>query len=373
MAKKSGISASNLVLMGGLAALLLDRNLRERVVGTTRYAYGHGLELLEDEVVPALSVAATQAERQARRLAREGQQAFYDWQENDAPELASRAQGLLETAQERAARLAKEARKELQSRAEQAEDTYGDLRKDARRKAARLADQGESQLDDLQGAFMGFLSRSGDELEDRRRLMERDLTRARRDVEKELRRSGKKWNAAGLEKAVTKRLAPLQKEAEREFARFEKDVLKQKRTADRQARAEGGLSGGVVLLGLLGAGAVALARMPEARTAVLEGVEKVSPDARHHLERVGRSFKDSVGEVWVEGPKPKASTPAPTANKSVAATGDASKDSGNPKTGTAAPASMDAGKVDTAKVDTSKPAATGSTQSGTGEGDKPKA
>lgn len=371
MARKSGISATNLVLMGGLAALLLDRNLRDRVVGTTRFAARQGRELLEEELVPALGIAATHAER----FAREGQRAFYDWQEHDAPELASRAQGLLETAQERAARLAKEARREWENRAEQAEETYGDLRKDARRTALSLANQGEdhlqaarkqakraarqgeSNLEDLQGAFMGFLSRTGDELEDRRRLMERDLSRARRDVEKELRRSGKKWNAASLEKAVAKRLAPLHKEAEREFARFEKEVLKQKRMAERQARAENsGLSGSVVALGLLGAGTVALARMPEARTAVLEGVEKVSPDARHHLERVGRSFKASVGEVWIEGPKEKsAQAPAaPTANKSVAATGDASKDTGNPKTGNPAPASMDTSKTDAAQVDTNK-------------------
>ncbi|GHG12488.1 hypothetical protein GCM10017783_25710 [Deinococcus piscis] len=358
MTKKSGISASNLVLMGGLAALLLDRNLRDRVVGTTRSAYGQGRELLEEEVVPALSVAATQAERRARRLAREGQQALHDWRHDDAPELVGRAQGLLETAAERATRLAADAQKEWHSRAEQAEDTLQGVRKDARRSVMGLADQGEhqvkqarrtarhaarqgsEQLGDLQSSFLGFLSRSGDELEDRRRQMERDLNRARRDAERELRSTKRDWQAHKLERAIEKKVAPLHKMAEREFGRFEKDVLKQKRLAERQARSGGGLGGGTVLLGLLGAGAVALARMPEARTAVLEGVEKVSPDARHHLERVGRSFKASVGEMWIEGPKPS-TNPAPTANKSVAATGDASKDSGNPKTGAEAPASID--------------------------------
>ncbi|RTR28688.1 hypothetical protein [Deinococcus radiophilus] len=372
MTKKSGISASNLILMGGLAALLLDRNLRDRVVGGTRYAYDHGLELLEEEVVPVLSVAATRAEHGARRLAREGQHALHDWQENDGQDLMQRAQGLLETAGERAARLAKEAQKEWASRAEQAEDTFQDVRKDARRTAMRLADQGEDRyrsvakdarrtvrslrsdaeetLDDAHGSFLGFLSRSGDELEDRRNQMERDLKRARRDVERDLRRGQRHWNPQKLEKTVAKRLAPLQKEAEREFARFEKDVMKQKRLAERQARSEGGMGGGAALLLLLGAGAVALARMPEARTAVLQGVEKVSPDARHHLERVGRSFKASVGEVWIEGPK-KDEKPFTTANKSVDATGDASKDSGNPKTGAEAPASMNDKKPESGSND----------------------
>ena len=358
MARKSGISASNLMLMGGLAALVLDRNLRDRVVGTTRSAYGHGRELLEDEVMPALSVAAVQAERGARRLAREGQQALHDWQQDDAPQLLGRAQGLLETASERAARLAAEAQKEWHSRAEQAGDTLQSARKDARRGLMHLADEGEDRykqarrsarrtarqssegLEDLQGAFLGFLNRSGDELEDRRRQMERDLNRARRDAERELRSTKRDWQAHKLERAIEKKVAPLQKMAEREYGRFEKDVLKQKRLAERQARSGGGLSGSTVLLGLLGAGAVALARMPEARTAVLEGVEKISPDARHHVERVGRSFKASVGEMWIEGPKPS-TNPAPTGNKSVAATGDASKDSGNPKTGSQAPASID--------------------------------
>lgn len=359
MARKSGISASNLMLMGGLAALVLDRNLRDRVVGTTRSAYGQGRELLEDEVMPALSVAAAQAERRARHLAHEGQRALHDWQQDEAPDLLNRAQGFLETASERAARLAAEAQKEWQQRAEQAGDALQDTRKDVRRSALALADQGEDalkqarrtarragrqgedQLEDLQGTFLSFLGRTGDELEDRRRQMQRDLSRARRDAERELRSTKRHWQAQQLERAIEKKVAPFQKMAEREFGRFEKDVLKQKRLAERQARAEGGLSGGVVLLGLLGGAAVALARMPEARTAVLEGVEKVSPDARHHLERVGRSFKASVGEMWIEGPKPSEGSPAPTGNKSVAATGDASKDTGNPRTGGQAPADIE--------------------------------
>lgn len=344
MARKSGISATNLVLMGGLAALILDRNLRDRLVGGTRSAYDQGRELLEDELVPALNVAAHQAGRSARHLAREGQHALADWQENDAPELLSRAQSWLGHASDVAARFAQDIQDEWQSRAADAEDAYDDFRKDARRTAARLARQGEDgwnelqkgarraakqgseQLDDLQGSFLGFLGRTGDELEDRRRLMERDLSRARHDIERELHRGRKNWDAAKLERAVTQKLAPLQKEATREFARFEKDVLKQKRIAQRQSDAAGSVSGGMVAACALITGGAVLARSPRARAAVLDGVGQISPDARHHLERVGRSFRDSLGEIWVEGPEDKK-----TSDVKASAAGDASRDSGNPR------------------------------------------
>lgn len=261
MAKNTGISATNLILVGGLAALLLDKNLRNRVVGGTRHAYNHGMELLEDELIPALADAAEQAEQQARRLAREGNSRLNDF---DGGELLGLAGDFLGKAQKQALRFAR-----------------------------------DNNLDDAAGSVMSFFDGAGDSIEEQRNNAERSLRRARKDIEREMRR--RNLSPAKLEKAVSRKLAPIQKNAQRELARFERDVTRQRRMA--AAQSSGSSAGFLLALGVVGAGVAVLSQSREARILVMDGIEKVSPDARHHLQRVGRSFKYSLGEFWMEEEK----------------------------------------------------------------------
>ena len=208
----------------------------------------------------------------------------------------------------------------LQNRAEDLLDEAGD-RVDATRKDARqslmsaqktAAKKGNALLSDVQDRAGEWISYAEDALEEGRRDADRRLTRARRQAQKDLRRAHRDWDAAKLERAVNKKLAPLQKQLDRELARLEKDA-KQRQHALRGDSNDGGIGGGTLALLALGAGAVVLARVPAARKAVLNAVESVSPDAAESLHSFSHRARQIIGTAWIESIEEPKATPAPAA------------------------------------------------------------
>lgn len=338
-----GVSKRSLVLLGAFAALALNRDVRRSLVQGTRDAVSSAQDAvntaqvnlhtaLDETVKPALSSAAQQAGQTLETI------------REDAP---GRAQSLLGTAQEvagsvaaAAAARAAQARKEAEKAAKRARKEYGprlsalseDLRdtadqarKEAEKAAQRarneyvprlsalgedLRDAADDRRYDAQKAIRqarksgrGLIGNLGQKastllddaassLQDEREDIEYRVARARRQAEKELRRSGKKWNAKKLQKAVDHRTALIQKEAAKQIA------LLEKRDGRRNRRAAAGGGSGALLV--LSAGAIALARIPAARQTIMDAVSSVSPEAADKLHGVGQQIRGIVGDFWVQ-------------------------------------------------------------------------
>lgn len=333
--KNAGTDPRSLLMLGGLAALALNRDLRRNVVGGTRHALEgaqqtlHGA--LEDTVKPALSTAAVHAQHAAQEAARRGASTLGDLRE-DVPE---RAQSLLHTAasvagqvahsaQDRAAHLAHDAQDLAEQRRRQARKAAGAARHEANEHLTDAREAGAHLLSALSSGVQHLIGTAGDDLEDRRRETARALTAARRDAERELRRHRKTWNAAKLEREIARRVAPVQKKVNRELALIDREAsrragsLKRDLSAVKRAQApqahapqkRGGL-GGLTTVVLLSAGAVALARMPAVRRGILDAVDTVSPEAARNLHTYSRKARNLIGTAWLQTVEEDKQTAAP--------------------------------------------------------------
>ena len=353
-----GVSKRSLVLLGAFAALALNRDVRRGLVQGTRDAVQNAQGTLDDTVKPALSTAAQQTGQTFGHLL-EGASHTIDTLREEAP---GRAQSLLGTAQEvagtvaaTAAARAAQARKDAEKAAKRARKEYGprlsalsdDLlssAENARKEAGKTARQVQKQVQKEYGPRLNALGEDLRDLADDRRhdaeramknarkssrgligqlgqkastLLddvqsdlqdERDdiqyrVNRARRKAEKELRRSGKKWNAKKLQKAVDRQVSPLQKEASKQLALLDKQARKYRHEPRRA-----GMSGSAGTLLVLGGGAIALARLPQARQAIMDAVSSVSPETADTLHGAGQKIRGVVGDFWIERDAVKTST-----------------------------------------------------------------
>lgn len=336
-----GVSKRSLLLLGGLAALALNRDTRRALVGGTRNVLSGAGTALQDQVRPALAYAAEQAQELAQEAAKRSA-ATLDTLREEAPARAqtllsgalSTASDLAHTAQERAISLrddaqplveeqSKKARKALkaaQKRAlalrDDAQPLLAEQSKKAR-KALKAAQKGagrvvddrvmpalsqaqETGLDWLTGAqdrVQDVFGEGLDTVEGKKLQMERHLSRARRSAEKELRAARKNWKGKKLDKAIARKVAPLQKELGRELKVLQQQARRARRD-DR--RAGGGLGSSLTTLAVVGGSAAVLARNPGIRQNIIDAIDTVSPEAAQALHRVGRSIRSVVGDLWIE-------------------------------------------------------------------------
>ena len=325
--RNTGVSPRSLLMLGGLAALAMNKDLRRNLIGGTRDAW-HGAQstlhtTFEDTLKPALNTAAEQASHAAHVAAKRSASVLDDLREevpDRAHTLLGRAQSvvgdLTSTAQERVSELTDEAADMAEMRRRQAQKAAKVTQKKAARNFAEVQDAGQGLLSSLSSGVQHFMEQAGDDLDDRRREARRTLTTARRDAERELRRSRKNWNAEKLEKEVAKRVAPIHKQVSRELALLEREAQKrqkQGRSAVKAARVEqrrGGM-GGLTTVALLGAGAVALARLPQVRRGILDAVDAVSPEAARSLHSYSRQARNLIGTAWLQSVEPEKQTSAP--------------------------------------------------------------
>lgn len=310
-----GVSKRSLLLLGGLAALALNRDARRALVSGSQNLWQGAQGTLDDRVRPALSQAATQAQQLAQEAARRGVSTLESVREDGVPraqsllgEALSAASGFASTAastaQERAAHLrdeaqslsaeqSKKARKALKAARKNASKTL-----DGRVKPALVQAQeaGLGLFSEVQDRVQDVIGEGADTVDGKRRQMERRLTRARRDAERELAAAGKKWNGKKLEKAVARKVKPLHKTLTRELKVLEKQA-KLARRSDKRGSA---LGGGLTTLVVVGAGTAVLARTPALRQNIMNAVDTVSPEAASALHGVGRRIRGVVGDVWVE-------------------------------------------------------------------------
>ena len=382
-----GVSTRSLVLLGAFAALALNKDLRRNLVLGTRSAIDNAQSTLDDTVLPALSSAAQQAQHAAAVAA---EQAGHTWEtlRDEAPE---RAHTLFGTAQEAVGTLAATAadraaqlRKEAEQTAKQARKDYKkqyapklnawqedlkDMAEERRHQAEKAVKQAKRKgmvaLADLGEKASSLREDAVSTLEDNRRDAERALARARRDAEKELRRTRKNWNKKKLERAVEKRMAPVYKQVQSELDRLEKQAGRKTRRLQAELKPErrssglGGVGTGVLLLG---AGAVVLARVPEARRGLLSAVESVSPDAAKKLHNFSRQARNLVGDMWLESME-TAEPPATGAAKGTQAATTGSSAYATPEPGSPAAAKpvqpeqkpSDNTEAKTDKADSDKP------------------
>lgn len=317
-------NSRSLLLLGALAALATNRDVRTRLVGGTRSALEGAHHVLDETVRPALGTAASQAQELAQQAAHRGAGAL-DTLREEAP---GRAQTLLHTAldaathlagtvQERATQLAEGADEATSERREQAKGALKEAGKDLGHTLQGARESGLGLLAGVQDSVQKALHDNSDEIAAGRRRAEKRLDKARRDAERELRRSGKTWKAAQLDREVNKRLAPLHKDIKRELAQLDKQATKRYRAESRR----GGLGSTLSTLVLVGTGAVVLARVPAVRTSILRAVEGINPDAAQSLRRASRTARDLIGSAWLESIEQPQQTPAPgTAAKTQAGT-----------------------------------------------------
>lgn len=317
-----GVSKRSLVLLGAFTALAMNRDLRRSLVQGTREAVNTAQGTLDETVKPALSSAAHQAGQTLGHFREEAGDTLSTLRE-EGPE---RARTLLSTVQEvagtlaasaasRSAHVQDTARHAAEQAAEEASKRYSTARKeygpklgaisedlldaaDERRREARKAlkqvrKSGTHLLSDLGQKASTLVETATSALDDEREDIEYRVNRARRKAEKELRRTRKNWDARKLQKAVDRRVAPLQKEANRQLALLEKRHR-------QESRSGSGMSGTAGTVLVLGAGAIALARMPGARQRLMDTVSVVSPGAADSLHGVGRKIRGVVGDLWLE-------------------------------------------------------------------------
>lgn len=307
-----GVSKRSLVLLGGLAALALNRDARRALVGGSLNAWQNAASTVDGRVKPALGSAAGHAVELAHEAARRSV-AGLDTLREEAPARAqsllsavvSTASDLAGSAQERASGLIDEAQPVIA----QGSETARRALKTARKSAGRTLDSTvRPALSQAQEAGLGLLSGVQDRVQDvigdgldtvegRRRQAERTLARARKEAEKELRSARKHWHPEKLGQAVERKVAPLQKQLGRELKVLQKQA-KLARRDDR--RGAGALGGGLTTVALLGVGAVVMARTPALRQGILNAVDAVSPDAAKALHSAGRNVRNVVGSVWLD-------------------------------------------------------------------------
>lgn len=336
-----GVSKRSLLLLGGLAALALNRDTRRALVGGTRNVLSGAGTALQDQVRPALAYAAEQAQELAQEAAKRSA-ATLDTLREEAPVRAqtllsgalSTASDLAHTAQERAMSLrddaqplveeqSKKARKALkaaQQRAlalrDDAQPLIAEQSKKAR-KALKAAQKGAGKVVDdrvmpalsqAQETGLDWLTEAQDRVQDvfgegldtvegKKLQMERHLSRARRSAEKELRAARKNWKGKKLDRAIARKVAPLQKELGRELKVLQQQARRARRD-DR--RAGGGLGSSLTTLAVVGGSAAVLARNPGIRQNIIDAIDTVSPEAAQALHRVGRSIRSVVGDLWIE-------------------------------------------------------------------------
>lgn len=342
-----GVSPRSLILLGAFAALALNRDLRRGLVSGTRdvarsaqETYQGTLETLREDGPQWLEEAQSRAEQlahiaalRAAGLREEAEDAVQQLQKDYRREYAPKLRGLVgdlgDTADERRQQAEKalgQVRKrglsllgDVQDRAEDLRGQAEDTRRDARRSLLQAGKQGAKLVSEVQDRASEWIAHAEDALDEGRRDAERRLNRARRDAQKELRRANRDWDADKLERAVSKKVAPLQKQLGRELARLEKDAAK-RRGALSDDSGSAGVGTGAALALALGAGVVVLARMPQARRALLDAVESVNPDAAKSLHSASRKARDLVGSMWLESmdeSKP-AAAPAPASTTAPA-------------------------------------------------------
>ncbi|PNY82614.1 hypothetical protein CVO96_15770 [Deinococcus koreensis] len=340
----AGVSKRSLVLLGGLAALALNKDTRWGLVSGTRQVWQGAGVALDERVRPALAQAATQAQELAHEAAARGASTLDTLRE----ETPARAQSLLSSARSAAGELAQSAQERAATLRGEAQEIGGAQSEHARRALIGARKSAGETLDEVvkpalvqaQGAGLGLLAEvkdrvqdvlgeSADTLEGRRRQAEKLLGRARRSAERELRSARKEWQPRKLEKAIDRKVAGLQKDLGRELKLLEKQARLARRDDRRGGR--GGLGGGLLTVALLGGGAVVLARVPAARQGILSAVGGVSPEAAETLRRAGRNIRNIVGSVWMERLEEPKASPAATAAGQTGSSYGASPPQATPK------------------------------------------
>ncbi|MFD1730508.1 hypothetical protein ACFSC4_04495 [Deinococcus malanensis] len=271
---------------------------------------------LDETVKPALGTAASQAQDLAQAAAQRSASTLGTIRE----EGPGRAQAMLHTAVEAAGHLAHT----MQERAGHLAEDAGQKTKKHRRQAGRaLKSTGKDLGQSLQGAKetgLGVLAGvqegvqhlfhdAGDDVAAGRRQAQRRLAQARQEAEQELRRSGRKWKEAKLERAVNKRIAPLHKQTRRELARLDKEAMKQYKASS----GHGGVGSTLTSVALVGTGIAVLARVPSVRQSILRAVESVNPEVAESLKRASRNARDVIGSAWLDSIEENKQTPAPGA------------------------------------------------------------
>lgn len=191
----------------------------------------------------------------------------------------------------------------------------------------KLLTEGQDQVQHLSQHFtqnftQHFLGAKEHTLEGKQQRAAHVVGLARAQAEKELRKRRREWKLNKLEKAISKKVAPLHKEFNKEIKLLEKQT-KLARKSDLFARDRNHPSfdlakhnrrkatrtgGGLTTVLLIAGGAFVLARFPVVRQNILNAVETVSPDAAESLRKAGKTARDLIGTVWIERPEESTST-----------------------------------------------------------------
>ncbi|MVN87460.1 alginate biosynthesis protein AlgP [Deinococcus sp. HMF7620] len=325
-----GVSKRSLLLLGGLAALALNKDTRRALVDGSRNAWTGTQDTLSGTVAPALLTAAAHARDAALQGAHQVSDVVSHTAQTLREEGLPRASALLGSAvegagvlagsaQERALHLAGEAGEATRQAAtlggHRAQQVWQAAQAGAGHTIQDAQSAGRELLATVQDRVGHALHEAADGAETRKRRAERTLRQARRDALRELQSGRKVLKSHQLEKAVAKRVAPLEKKLTQEL----KLLDKQARHARRDDRHGSGVGGGLVALALLGTGIVVLARVPAARQGILNAVEGVNPDAAEALRKAGRDARNLIGTAWLERIEEEKVTPAPGAARSTQA------------------------------------------------------
>ncbi|PTA69394.1 alginate biosynthesis protein AlgP [Deinococcus arcticus] len=308
-----GVSKRSLLLLGGLAALALNKDTRRALVHGSRSAWSGTQETVTGTLTPALLGAAHSAREVAVHTASSLREEGVPRAGALLSQVAHVAGEIVGQAQERALHLAGEAGQATAHVAarggERAKQALQVAQVGVGHTVADAQGAGRELLASVHDRVGHVLHEAADGHEARKRRAERTLRQARREATRELQSGKKVLGAHQLEKAVAKRVAPLEKQLTRELRLLDK----QRQRARRDDRRGGGVGGGVTALLLLGTGAVVLARVPAARQGILNAVEGHSPEAAQSLRQAGRNARNLIGTMWLERIEEDKATPAPGA------------------------------------------------------------
>ncbi|MBZ9712901.1 alginate biosynthesis protein AlgP [Deinococcus multiflagellatus] len=308
-----GVSKRSLLLLGGLAALALNKDTRRALVHGSRSAWSGTQDTVTGTLAPALLGAAHSAKEVAVHTASTLREEGVPKAGALLSQVAHVAGELVGQAQERALHLAGEAGQATAHVAarggERAKQVLHVAQAGVGHTVADAQGAGRELLASVHDRVGHVLHEAADGHEARKRRAERTLRQARREALRDLQSGKKALKARQLEKAVAKRMAPLEKQLTRELRLLEK----QRQRARRDDKRGSGLGSGVTALVLLGTGAVVLARVPAARQGILNAVEGYSPEAAQSLRQAGRNARNLIGTMWLERIEEEKATPAPGA------------------------------------------------------------
>lgn len=312
--RNTGNNNLSLLLLGGLAALVLSRDVKRGIVSGTHLLMDESQKALDDSIKPALGEIARATQHNLQALGEQAPRVVAtahhllesdkvdDMKDNlrsGLYDLRGASYSVLGQLQDQLGQWSEQAQDRLQDTRQDADKTLGRLGKLAKHEVAAKQSLVSSLIGSVADEAQSWLGEQQHSFKREKRDAVKLLEQARRKAEREL-RAKRDWDTRDLERAVEKRIAPLAKQTKKTLAKIDKQANRQYKALTKQRRAENESAVFAMLpVGLLIGGAVVLARVPATRHSVIDAAEKISPDLASKLHDLSRYAQDNLGGFWV--------------------------------------------------------------------------